>query len=133
MLDLDKLMATGLEVKILGKEITVLEPTAKQFKRLDKLQSEMTDENALEKRAEITKLILNNNAEGIKFTDEDIEKIPVKLQVLIHTQMSGFVYKINHYTVSCGYGFFKGYYAFFNKFLCIAKPNVRTVGKSRNS
>ncbi|MDD6794622.1 MAG: hypothetical protein PUE01_04300 [Clostridiaceae bacterium] len=94
MLDLDKLMATGLEVKILGKEITVLEPTAKQFKRIDKLQSEMTDENALEKRAEITKLILNNNAEGIKFTDEDIEKIPVKLQVLIHTQMSGFVYKI---------------------------------------
>ncbi|MDD6796294.1 MAG: hypothetical protein PUE01_12970 [Clostridiaceae bacterium] len=94
MLDLDKLMTTGLEVKILGKEITVLEPTAKQFKRIDKLQSEMTDENALEKRAEITKLILNNNAEGIKFTDEDIEKIPVKLQVLIHTQMSGFVYKI---------------------------------------
>ena len=94
MLDLDKLMTTGLKVKILGKEITVLEPTAKQFKRIDKLQSEMTDESALEKRAEITKLILNNNAEGIKFTDEDIEKIPVKLQVLIHTQMSGFIYKI---------------------------------------
>lgn len=94
MLDLDKLMNEGIEVKILGKQVTVLQPTIKDCKTLDKLQAEFNDKNAYEVRAAITKVILNNNAEGVKFTDEDIERIPVKLQTALHIEINKFIYDL---------------------------------------
>lgn len=96
MLDLDKLMNEGIEVKILGNQVTVLQPTIKDSKIIDKLQSEMNEENAYEKRAAITKVILNNNAEGIKFSDEDINEIPVKLQTALHIEINKFVYDLTN-------------------------------------
>lgn len=96
MIDFDKLMESGIDAKLFGKEITILEPTAEQFKKIDKLQSEMGPDNAIDKRFIITKLILNNNAEKVIFTDAQIKKIPVKLQVAIHTQLQGFQYKLNN-------------------------------------
>lgn len=96
MLDLDKLMNEGIEVKILGKQVTVLQPTIRDSKTIDKLLSEMNEKNAYEKRISITKVILNNNAEGIKFSDEDINKIPVKLQTALHIEINKFVYDLTN-------------------------------------
>ena len=94
MLDLDKLINEGVEVKILGKTVTLLQPTINDSKTIDKLQSEMTQDNAYEKRAAITKVILNNNVEDAKFTDKDIEKIPVKLQTVLHMEINKFMYDL---------------------------------------
>jgi len=94
MLDLDKLINEGIEVKVLGKVVTILQPTIGDSKAIDKLQGEMTQDNAYEKRAAITKVILNNNSEGIKFTDSDINKIPVKLQTVLHMEINKFTYDL---------------------------------------
>lgn len=94
MLDLDKLINQGVEIKLFDKEITLLQPTAKTAERIDKLQAEMNEKNAYEKRKDITKIILNNNVEKINFTDEQINKIPVKLQVTIHQEINKFVFDL---------------------------------------
>lgn len=94
MLDLDKLMNQGIEIRLFEKDITLLQPTAKVAVEIDKIQSEMNEENAYEKRKDITKIMLNNNVEKINFTDEQINKIPVKLQVTIHQEINKFVFDL---------------------------------------
>ncbi len=96
MLDLDKLMNQGIEIRLFDKDITLLQPTAKVAMEIDKIQSEMNEENAYDKRIEITKIILNNNSEKIKFTEEEVRTIPVKLQVSIHQEISKFVYNLRN-------------------------------------
>ena len=96
MLDLDKLIREGIEIKLNGKVINVRQLTVKQAKEIDKLQSEMNEKNAYEKRTQITKIILNNNLENVRFSDVDIEKIPVKLQVAIHNELNKYVYDLSN-------------------------------------
>ena len=77
MINLDEIMEQGFELKLNGKVVTIKQLTIKQAKKIDKLQSEMNEKNAYDKRAEITLALINNNKEDIKFTEEDIEDMPV--------------------------------------------------------
>ncbi|MDD6794617.1 MAG: hypothetical protein PUE01_04275 [Clostridiaceae bacterium] len=94
MLDLDKIIEQGFELKLNGKIATVKQLNIKQAKKIDKLQSEMNEKNAYDKRAEITLILINNNKEDIKFTEEDIEDMPVKLQVAIHNEVNKYMYDL---------------------------------------
>lgn len=94
MINLDKVIEQGVELQLSGKKVTVKQLTIKEDKEIDKLQSEMNDKNAYEKRKAMTLALINNNKEGIKFTDDDVDKIPIKLQVEIHNQINKFVYDL---------------------------------------
>lgn len=94
MINLDEIMEQGVQLKLNGKEVTVKQLTIKQAKKIDKLQSEMDETNAYEKKYEITLALINNNKENIKFTEKDIENIPVKLQVQIHNEVNKYMYKL---------------------------------------
>lgn len=94
MINLDEIMEQGFELKLNGKVVTIKQLTIKQAKKIDKLQSEMNEKNAYDKRAEITLALINNNKEGIKFTEEDIENMPVKLQVAIHNEVNKYMYDL---------------------------------------
>lgn len=96
LLDLNKLINTGIEIKLGDKKATIKQPTVKIIKKTDNLIKEMTDKNAYENRFEITKILLNNNVEGIKFTDEEIQSIPVKLQTQIHEEINSFIYDLEN-------------------------------------
>ena len=92
MLDLDKLIAEGFELKLNNKVVTIKQLTISQAKKIDKLQTEMDEKNAYDKRAEITLILINNNVENIKFTKEEVENIPIRLQVKIQQEINKFVY-----------------------------------------
>ena len=62
------------------------------FEYIDKLQQEMNEDNAYDKRVEITLTLLNNNVEKVKFSKEEVENIPIKLQVKIHQEINKFIY-----------------------------------------
>lgn len=94
MINLDEVIEQGVELQLNGKKVTVKQLTIKVAKEIDKLQSEMNDKNAYEKRKAMTLALINNNKEGIKFTDDDVDKIPLKLQVEIHNQVNKFVYDL---------------------------------------
>ena len=53
MTNLDEIMEQGFELKLNGKVVTIKQLTIKQAKKIDKLQSEMNEKNAYDKRAEI--------------------------------------------------------------------------------
>ena len=92
MLDLDKLIAEGFELKLNNKVVTIKQLTISQAKKIDKLQAETDENNAYDKRAEITLILINNNVENIKFTKEEVENIPIRLQVKIQQEINKFVY-----------------------------------------
>lgn len=92
MLDLDKLICEGFELKLNEKIVTIKQITIAQAKKIDKLQQEMNEENAYDKRVEITLTLLNNNVEKVKFSKEEVENIPIKLQVKIHQEINKFIY-----------------------------------------
>lgn len=94
MINLDEVIEQGVELQLNGKKVTVKQLTIKVAKEIDKLQSEMNDKNAYEKRRAMTLALINNNKEGIKFTEEDVDNIPLKLQVEIHNQVNKFVYDL---------------------------------------
>jgi hypothetical protein len=100
MIDLDKYFNEGIKVKLFGKAITLLQPTAKQYNQISKLEARFVGlenaEEAYKIRSEITLKILNNNAEGIKFTNEDVDKVPVKLQLAINNKVAGYVYELEN-------------------------------------
>lgn len=96
MIDIDKYINLGIEMKVLGNQITIKQPSAKLTREINAMEKDMTDENYLEIRENITLKILNNNAEEIKFTKAGVAEIPFKLQILITNELTKMVYKIEN-------------------------------------
>ena len=96
MINIDDYLNIGVEVKINGEVIEVLQPTAKMTKEINKLEKEMNEENYLQIKSKITAMILNNNKQEKKFKDSDIDKLPYKLQDLIINEVTKFVYKADN-------------------------------------
>lgn len=96
MINLDEYINDGVKVKLSGKEVTVKQLTARLAKEVNKLESVMDAENSYETRANVTLKFLNNNVEGVLFTESDIENMPVKLQTTICNEVSKFVYDISN-------------------------------------
>lgn len=70
--DLDKYINGTLEVKIGGETISIKQPSAKQTMAISALEKNDT----LENKCKITAILLNNNTNDKKFTQEEIERIP---------------------------------------------------------
>ena len=96
MINLDEYINDGIKVKLNGKEVTVKQLTARLAKEINKLESGINEENSYETRAKVTMKFLNNNVEGVLFTEKDIENIPVKLQTTICSEVSKFVYDLKN-------------------------------------
>lgn len=96
MINLDEYINDGIKVKLNGKEVTVKQLTARLAKEINKLEAGMNEENSYEIRAKVTLKFLNNNVEGVLFTEKDIENIPVKLQTTICGEVSKFVYDLKN-------------------------------------
>ncbi len=93
MLDLDKYLKQSVEVKINGEVIEILQPTAKMTKEIGRIEKDITEENYLDIKSKVTCELLNNNASGKKFTIEEVDNIPFKLQDLITKEVTSMVYK----------------------------------------
>lgn len=99
-IDIDKYLRQTITIKIQGKEVGIMQPTAELTQRIAEieekaLKSKNTSEG-LNYGMEITLLILNNNDKNIEFTMEDVKKIPFKLQNIIKEKIRDMVYEINN-------------------------------------
>ncbi|MDB1935273.1 hypothetical protein PMY12_18535 [Clostridium tertium] len=96
MINIDDYLNIGVEVKINGEVIEVLQPTAKMTKEINKMEKEMTEENYLEIKSKVALMILNNNKQKKIFKDNDIDNIPYKLQDFIIKEIMKLVYKADN-------------------------------------
>lgn len=96
MLDLDKYLKQSVEIKINGEVIEILQPSARMTKEIGQLEKDITEENYLDIKSKVTHKLLNNNASGRKFTIEEVDKIPFKLQDLITKEVTSMVYKADN-------------------------------------
>lgn len=76
MLDLDKYINNSVKIKLFGKEYDVLEPTMEMVMQVDKIERDINEKNANDKRIEVFLLFLNNNKQKEEFTKEDAYKMP---------------------------------------------------------
>lgn len=96
MINIDNYLNIGVEVKINGEVIEVLQPTAKMTKDINKLEKEMTEENYLEIKSKVALMILNNNKQKKILKDTDIDNIPYKLQDFTIKEVMKLVYKADN-------------------------------------
>ncbi|MFR4584644.1 hypothetical protein [Clostridium cadaveris] len=93
MINLDKYLNKSVEIKLKGKVIEILQPSAKMTKEIGKLEKEITEENYLEIKSKIAYKLLNNNASNRKFSMEEIDEIPYKLQDLVIHEITNMIYE----------------------------------------
>lgn len=91
MLDLDKYLNQGLDIKINGEVVSVKQPTAAMVKEIRKIENSTNGKNDLDNKSKITQLLLDNNTSGKKFTIEDVDKIPFKVQDIIMGEIFKFI------------------------------------------
>ena len=96
MINLDDYLDITIDFKLNGEVLNIKQPTAAMTKEIAKLEKSIDEENYLDINCKITKIILNNNKNGKKFTDEDVEKIPCKLQTFIATKIAELKYEVEH-------------------------------------
>lgn len=96
MIDLDKYLNQSIKIKIKGEIIEVLQPGAAMTKKISKLEKSITEENYLEVKSEIAHMVLNNNSSNKKFTVEEVDNIPYKLQDLITKEITSMTYKADN-------------------------------------
>ena len=91
MLDLDKYLNQGVDIKINGSVVTVKQPTASMVKEIRKIENSTNEKNDLDNKSKITMLLLNNNTSGKMFSSNEVDEIPYKLQDLIIAEIFKFV------------------------------------------
>lgn len=96
MLNLDKYLKQTVEIKLNNEVIEILQPTAKMTKEIGKLENCITEENYLEIKSKVALLLLNNNCSNKKFTLEEVDQIPYKLQDLITKEITNMIYKADN-------------------------------------
>lgn len=96
MLDLDKYLKQSVDIKLNGEVIEILQPTARATKEISMLEKKVTEENYLETKSKIALIILNYNSAKKKFTMEQVDEIPFKLQEIIIKEVTSLVYKADN-------------------------------------
>ena len=76
MLNLDNFINNYVEIVVFGKHIKVKEPTLAMFLEIDKIEKDLTIENLHEKRLEVGLLMINHNADGERFTKDQLLQLP---------------------------------------------------------
>lgn len=93
MIDIDKYLKQSVDLRVNGEVIEVLQPTARTTKEIAELERDVTEENYLDIKSKVTRIILNNNSSNKKLSEEEIDRIPFKLQDLIIKEVTSLIYK----------------------------------------
>lgn len=93
MLDLDKYINNSMRVKLFGKEYDVLEPTVSITMKIDEIEKNLSEENLHQKRLESAVLLLSNNQQGRKFTEEELTQLPFEALTRVIAEIVIFRFK----------------------------------------
>lgn len=88
MLDLDKYINNSIRVKLFGKEYDIMEPSVAMSMEVDRIESEITEENAHSNRLKCAVVLLNHNKQGKRFTSDDLSKLPFEALVRLIAEIS---------------------------------------------
>lgn len=75
MLNLDKIMLETTEVEFMGQIIHMKQPSVLIWERINEAEKNLTAHNLMEKRAEVVKILLDNNEEGKTFDLKDVKNL----------------------------------------------------------
>lgn len=90
MLDLDKYINNSMRVKLFGEEYDVLEPTVAMTMKMDEIEKNLSEENLHQKRLESAVLLLSNNQQGRKFTEEELKRLPFEALTRVIAEIAVF-------------------------------------------
>lgn len=75
MLNLDIIMLKTTEVTIFGQVIHMKQPSVLIWERINEAEKDLDNKNLLEKRAEVVKILLDNNEEGKVFDLNEVKTL----------------------------------------------------------
>lgn len=78
MLNLDTIMLKTTEVTIFGQVIHMKQPSVLVWERINDVEKDLDNKNLLRKRAEVAKILLDNNEEGKVFDLKEIKTLSRK-------------------------------------------------------
>lgn len=90
MLDLDKYINNSMRIKLFGKEYDILEPTVAMNMEMNRIESDLKDENMHEKRLEAGAMLLSHNKQGKRFTEEELKQLPFEALVRVIAEIALF-------------------------------------------
>lgn len=78
MLNLDEIMLQTIEVTILGQTVHVKQPSVIVWEKINETEKDLNVHNLMVKRAEVAKILLDNNEEGKTFDLEEVKRFSRK-------------------------------------------------------
>ena len=90
MLDLDKYINNSMKIKLKGVEYDILEPTIGMNMEVNRIESDLNENNLHEKRLETAKLLMDHNRQGKVFTMEELKEIPFEALSMVIAEIALF-------------------------------------------
>lgn len=90
IIDLDKYINRTIEFKLNGELIKVQELTPSLFKKVSEYEMTEDPKEIYTKQVELTTEMLNRNTSAVKFTVEEIEKLPQSVVNKIYVSIVSF-------------------------------------------
>lgn len=78
MLNLDEIMLQTIEVTIFGQTLHVKQPSVIVWEQVNEAEKDLNAHNLMVKRAEVAKILLDNNEEGKIFDLEEVKRFSRK-------------------------------------------------------
>lgn len=88
MLDLDKYINNSIQIRLFGEEYDILEPTIKMIMEMNRIESNLTEEDMHKKRLEAGVLLLSYNRQGKEFTEDELAKMPFEALTRVLAEIS---------------------------------------------
>ncbi len=88
MLDIDKYINNSIQIRLFGEEYDILEPTIKMIMEMNRIESNLTEENMHKKRLEAGVLLLSYNRQGKKFTEDELARMPFEALTRVLAEIS---------------------------------------------
>lgn len=88
MLDLDKYINNSIQIRLFGEEYDILEPTIKMIMEMNRIESNLTEEDMHKKCLEAGVLLLSYNRQGKEFTEDELAKMPFEALTRVLAEIS---------------------------------------------
>ena len=88
MLDIDKYINNSIQIRLFGEEYDILEPTIKMIMEMNRIESNLTEEDMHKKRLEAGVLLLSYNRQGKEFTEDELAKMPFEALTRVLAEIS---------------------------------------------
>ena len=88
MLDLDKYINNSIQIRLFGEEYDILEPTIKMIMEMNRIESNLTEDDMHKKRLEAGVLLLSYNRQGKEFTEDELAKMPFEALTRVLAEIS---------------------------------------------